>query len=183
MSLARRFVFIPCDQHPGAPGLMSDPFPPTDLWRAWLSMVKDMNIAIYEPLSGPVTQLIRVWGQIFSQIGFLNIHMGNSANPETEKEILTEFSYGRQLGRILDVLTPIVEEYKYSPFFEDKKSAQDLKEYLYMANKIKIAKEGHTIATLVDAVIDVHQNYPDLLSQEKLTEIVKLLNAHKKRSP
>ena len=61
------------------------------------------------PLSGDVLQNINPWSWLFkltgSQVGFINVNLGRSADPELEEQILEEVgSYGRQLGRIGDVL-------------------------------------------------------------------------------
>jgi hypothetical protein len=61
------------------------------------------------PLSGNVTQTINPWTPFFnpvgSQIGLVNINLGNSSNPEIEEQVLSDVaSYGKQLGRIEDVL-------------------------------------------------------------------------------
>ena len=57
------------------------------------------------PLSGNVSQLISPWAGWFgnSQLGLININLGQSSAPEVEQEILEDVgSYGRQLGRIGD---------------------------------------------------------------------------------
>ena len=61
------------------------------------------------PLSGDVSQNINPWSWFLkltgSQVGLVNINLGRSADPELEERILDEVgSYGRQLGRIGDVL-------------------------------------------------------------------------------
>jgi hypothetical protein len=59
------------------------------------------------PLSGDVLQNINPWNWFLKagQVGLININLGRSADPELEEEILNEVgSYGRQLGRIGDVL-------------------------------------------------------------------------------
>ena len=35
----------------------------------------------------------------------------NSSSPETEREILAKHSYGRQLGRIIDVLSELIDKW------------------------------------------------------------------------
>ena len=61
------------------------------------------------PFSGDVSQNINPWSWLLkltgSQVGLVNINLGRSADPELEERILDEVgSYGRQLGRIGDVL-------------------------------------------------------------------------------
>ena len=69
------------------------------------------------PLSGNVTQTINPWTMIFSpttqQVGEVNINLGNSSNPPAEEQILTDVaSYGKQLGRIEDVLLILLEHFQ-----------------------------------------------------------------------
>jgi hypothetical protein len=45
-------------------------------------------------------------GWIFA--GAVNVTEENSAAPATERQVLTEYSYGRQLGRIMDVLHDLI---------------------------------------------------------------------------
>lgn len=54
------------------------------------------------PLSGNVTQSINPWTWLFnpvgSQVGLVNIELGQSSNPAGEEEVLTDVaSYGKQL--------------------------------------------------------------------------------------
>jgi hypothetical protein len=59
------------------------------------------------PLSGDVTQTISPFTTMFGSQTSNNytIELGHSTDPDIEKEVLDEVgSYGRQLGRICDVL-------------------------------------------------------------------------------
>jgi hypothetical protein len=65
-------------------------------------------------LSGDVIQAINPWNWIFrprmSQFGLINVSLGNSRNLQIEQEILSEVgTYGRQLGRVGDVLRILVK--------------------------------------------------------------------------
>ncbi|HYF06105.1 MAG TPA: hypothetical protein VD970_00655 [Acetobacteraceae bacterium] len=65
------------------------------------------------PLSGDVSQAINPWTFWFmlqgAQIGLFNVNLGQSADPALEREILDEVgSYGRQIGRIGEVLEILV---------------------------------------------------------------------------
>jgi hypothetical protein len=69
------------------------------------------------PLSGNVTQSINPWTWIFnpvgSQVGLVNIELGQSSDPESEEEILSDVaSYGKQLGRIEDALSVLLEHFQ-----------------------------------------------------------------------
>jgi len=69
------------------------------------------------PLSGNVTQTINPWTWTFnpigSQVGLVNIELGQSSEPAVEEEILTDVaSYGKQLGRIEDALLVLIEHFR-----------------------------------------------------------------------
>ncbi len=42
--------------------------------------------------------------------GIVNITENNSSAPDTEREVLAHHSYGRQLGRIIDALSVVIEQ-------------------------------------------------------------------------
>jgi len=68
------------------------------------------------PLSGNVTQSINPWTWMFnpvgSQVGLVNIELGQSSNPAVEEEVLTDVaSYGKQLGRIEDALLVLLAHF------------------------------------------------------------------------
>jgi hypothetical protein len=68
------------------------------------------------PLSGNVTQSINPWSWMFnpvgSQVGLVNIELGQSSDPAAEEEILSDVaSYGKQLGRIEDALLVLLEHF------------------------------------------------------------------------
>jgi hypothetical protein len=61
------------------------------------------------PLSGDVVQSINPWSWTWNlgggQFGLVNINLGRSSDPDLEAQILDEVgSYGRQIGRLGDVL-------------------------------------------------------------------------------
>ena len=68
-------------------------------------------------LSGNVTQTINPWNWVFnpvgSQVGLVNIELGQSTEPAVEEEVLTDIaSYGKQLGRIEDALLVLLEHFR-----------------------------------------------------------------------
>lgn len=78
------------------------------------------------PLSGDVTQAINPWNwmlnSVGSQFGLVNINLGKSADPPLEEQILEEVgSYGRQLGRIGDVLDVLLKHVKLDDLSDDEK--------------------------------------------------------------
>jgi hypothetical protein len=91
------------------------------------------------PWSGAVTQgfdFMNSWFRaVGSQFGLVNVVVGSTADPETEKEILEDVgSYGRQLGRIGDTLRVLVEQVDLSKLTEPQKRA--LVAFSYQVNKI-----------------------------------------------
>jgi hypothetical protein len=78
------------------------------------------------PLSGNVAQTINPWNWMFKsvggQFGFINIDLGKSADPPLEAQILEEVgSYGRQLGRIGDVLGVLLKHVRLADLSDDEK--------------------------------------------------------------
>ena len=48
-----------------------------------------------------------------SQVGLVNIELGQSSNPAVEEEVLTDVaSYGKQLGRIEDALVVLLAHFR-----------------------------------------------------------------------
>lgn len=99
------------------------------------------------PLSGNVTQSINPWTWFFnpvgSQIGLVNIELGPSSNPAVEAEVLTNVaSYGKQLGRIEDVLEVLLAHFHPDKKLSarEQKSINDLKSLL---KDIAAVKEKH----------------------------------------
>jgi len=89
------------------------------------------------------------------QIGFVNINGTASANPEVEAEIVEKVAtYGRQLGRISDVLDVVLRKQEASTWNgQEKKAFDDFKD---MIGKIAAVKEGYLAPTQanVDKLID-----------------------------
>ncbi len=70
----------------------------------------DVNL----PLSGPVAEAFKLWTSWFSgntnQIGLINVNVGKSSDADLEKNIIEDAaSYGKQLGRMEDVLVVLVK--------------------------------------------------------------------------
>jgi hypothetical protein len=102
------------------------------------------------PLSGDVAQVINPWTAYFSpvgsQFGLVNINMGLSGKPEIEAEVLSDIaSYGRQLGRIGDVLSVLLDHFSPSrPLTPAESTAiADLRAMLAAIHKVK-HKHGGT---------------------------------------
>jgi hypothetical protein len=82
------------------------------------------------PLSGDVSQTINPWTWfskvVNGQIGFININLGKSSDPELEQEILADVgSYGRQLGQLGDALEAVLAHMKSDTWQGESKKAVD----------------------------------------------------------
>ncbi|MEW6435676.1 MAG: hypothetical protein AB1508_00735 [Pseudomonadota bacterium] len=74
-------------------------------------------------------QAINPWTfyQQGSQIGLLNIDLGQTPNPQAERAILHEVgSYGRQIGHIGDVLEVLLDHLKLKDLEPAEKDAIDI---------------------------------------------------------
>jgi len=79
-----------------------------ELSREWVNWLERLMLENKWPLSGDVSQWISAWSEAVGQIGLFNINTVGAANPQLERRIGLHYSYGRQIGRMLDVLTPLV---------------------------------------------------------------------------
>ena len=99
------------------------------------------------PLSGDVVQTINPWtaflSPIGSQFGLININLGQSSAPDVEEEVLSDVgSYGKQLGRIGDVLIVLLAHFHpRTPLTADESKAID--ELKDMLAKIADVKAKH----------------------------------------
>ena len=99
------------------------------------------------PLSGNVTQSINPWTWTFnpvgSQVGLVNIELGQSSEPAVEEEILTDVaSYGKQLGRIEDALLVLLKHFKPDPPLNaaDQSAIDD---FMALAKSVAAVKAKH----------------------------------------
>lgn len=78
------------------------------------------------PWSGNVSQAINPWTWTYdwadSEVGLVNIDLGRSSAPEVEHKILDEVaSYGKQLGRMADVVQILLEKADLSALTKHEK--------------------------------------------------------------
>jgi hypothetical protein len=86
------------------------------------------------PLSGAVTQS-------FPWTNYFTINLGQSSDPNIEKDALSVASYGKQLGRIGDALVVLLKHVDIGKLSPDEEAAiRDLKT---MLNEIANKKEKH----------------------------------------
>ena len=100
-------------------------------------MANDIPGPVYLPLSGAVTQTFAPWIN-------LTVNVGQSSSPKLEDTVIKGVaSYGRQLGRIGEALTVLIEELQLEqklPEGDRKRAITDLKR---MLTDIARAKKDH----------------------------------------
>jgi len=99
------------------------------------------------PLSGDVVQSINPITSFFSpagsQLGLVNITVGQSSAPEVERDVLSDVaSYGTQIGQIADAVLAVIEHLEAHPdnvIGDDKAIAA----YKDMMHAVATVKERH----------------------------------------
>lgn len=105
---------------------------------------------VYRPIkiefpSGDVSQWFEQWNSMFtatgSQVGLINVNFGRSSAPQVEQAVLDEVgSYGKQLGRMGDVLTVLLKHFKPDePLTDDERHA--IEDLSVMLREIASVKE------------------------------------------
>ena len=99
------------------------------------------------PLSGDVVQSISPWTAFFSpigsQLGVININLGQSSAPTSSREVLSDVgSYGRQIGRIGDALIVLLAHlHPQSPLTSEETAA--IAALKKMLNEVADVKQKH----------------------------------------
>ena len=102
----------------------------------------------------------------------LNVNAFNSSSPQTEAEVLSKHSYGRQLGRISEALAVLVEA-------RDPKGSDDrFDDFRTMNDEIAEIKAGNAAARVSRLLADL-----DLLKVLRPEEHARLKDELKKRLP
>jgi hypothetical protein len=101
------------------------------------------------PFSGDVTQAINPWTwwlRLMSQIGFININLTKSSDPEMERRITENVAgYGKQLGRVIEVLDALIAHTATAGWTADEKKA--LGDFLELAQEIAALKGDYMAPT------------------------------------
>lgn len=79
---------------------------------------------------------------------FLTINENNSTSPETEQHILAKHSYGRQIGRMMDLVAAMAEE--ASPEIKRGKAYRKFNEVVTDVNQAKKEAAGLRRQRLLD---------------------------------
>jgi len=103
------------------------------------------------PLGGDVGQAWSWWlNQSLRQFGLINIEQTVSSDPELERRIVTEVAgYGRQLGRMMEALSAVLEHSQNTPFTTDENKA--ISDFKQMA--LAIANEKHRHGTSIEEML------------------------------
>ena len=79
-----------------------------------------------------------------------NINSNNSTSPETEVDVVSKHSYGRQLGRISDALELLIDE-RHGKSPKDKRFT----DFLSMKHDIDKVKEAAAVARIERLIKDL----------------------------
>lgn len=98
------------------------------------------------PLSGDVVQAINPWNWFSQggQFGLVNINLGKSADPDLEQRILDDVgSYGRQIGRIGEVLEVLLDHVKLDRMnAKERTVVEDFRLQIAQVKRLK-EQQGH----------------------------------------
>ena len=104
------------------------------------------------PFSGDVTQAINPWTwwlRLMSQVGFININLTKSSDPEMERRITENVAgYGKQLGRVIEVLDALLVNSATTGWSADQKKT--LLDFFEMAKEIAAVKGDYIAPTKVN---------------------------------
>ena len=94
------------------------------------------------PLSGDVVQNISPFtafmSPIGSQFGLINITLGQSSDPDVEKDVLSDVgTYGKQLGQIVDALLVLIERMPKNMKLDQDEAIVAFKAMLHQVADIK----------------------------------------------
>lgn len=120
------------------------------LTDAWLLCHERLLGQVNLPLSGDVTQWIRTCAEAVGQVGLLNLNVSGTSDPQTERRIGAHVSYGRQLGKIMDVLTPLVQQPEARALFTSDKAREHYDGFLEMVKQIEQLKRKSAEAVIAD---------------------------------
>jgi hypothetical protein len=114
----------------GARIMSSDPqlsSPPMWTWPSWLKGSMPNPFDVFAAPQSLVQPILPGW--VFGSV--TNITEQNSSAPDTEREIVSAHSYGRQLGHVMDALAAVV-----AALPEEKRNAKALEDFAEMRREI-----------------------------------------------
>lgn len=114
----------------------------TGLMNAWFTNGEKCFGGNEFPLSGDVRQWIAAMGVMFGQFGVVNMNLVGSRNPPLENIINSQYSYGSQLGRMLEILEPLVE--RQAAVLVRTGKQKELQDFREMARDVKRLKQTYS---------------------------------------
>jgi hypothetical protein len=135
----------------------------SELWRETYSRTAPLPSLAPQALSQPILP-----GWLFANS--INVTEENSSSPETERKIVAEYSYGRQLGRIIDVLSELIDRWPGGA--PDVPSVQRFAELRDDIERIK----ARSIVRAISELAEMKQRNPDEYARlaPKLREILEV---------
>jgi hypothetical protein len=89
----------------------------------------------------------------------INVTEENSSAPETERKIVSEHSYGRQLGRVMDAVAELIAERPKAA--RETQAFQDFEELRREVDEIKTRVTTKRLDHFVDELIELKRRNPD----------------------
>ena len=89
----------------------------------------------------------------------INVTEENSGAPETERKIVSEHSYGRQLGRVMDAVAELIAERPKAA--REAQAFQDFEELRRKVDEIKTRATTKRIDHFVDELIELKRRNSD----------------------
>lgn len=124
------------------------------------------------PLGGDVGQAWSWWlHQSMRQFGLINIEQTVTSDPELERRIVTEVAgYGKQLGRMMEALSAVLEHSENMKFTPNEKKA--LADFKSMAAAIADEKHryGASVEDMLARVIDEAKEKKDSPTGRRLID-------------
>jgi len=113
-------------------------------------MPEKTSASIFEFPSGDVTQMFKSWTSLWSQwmgqFGFININLAKSSDPALERRIIENVAgYGKQLGRVIEVLNALLVNSATAGWSADQKKTLD--DFFEMADDIAAVKGDYLAPT------------------------------------
>lgn len=139
------------------PRQVDTPWPSWEFpWNQWIQMFQQPPSTAPRELNQPILP-----GWTFGPS--LTINETNSASPQTEADILAHYSYGRQLGRIVDAVSALVEQQPHNVQTDDRLAA-----FTQMARDVEAVKLDAAqarINRLLDDLSQLEHSRPDSYRQ------------------
>ena len=89
----------------------------------------------------------------------INVTEENSRDPETERKIVSERSYGHQLGRVMDAVAELIAERPKAA--REAQAFQDFEELRRKVDEIKMRATSKRIDHFVDELVELKRGNSD----------------------